>query len=78
AEAGKPEAEAEKPEAGNGTGSAGSGGSGEGVTFLRTIEPGATDRSYGVHVADLAGVPAPVVGRAGEVLRRLREERAIE
>ncbi|WP_181691439.1 DNA mismatch repair protein MutS [Natronomonas sp. LN261] len=60
------------------TGPDGNGGSGEGVTFLRTIEPGATDRSYGVHVADLAGVPAPVVDRAGEVLRRLREERAIE
>ena len=54
------------------------GESDDGVTFLRTIEPGATDRSYGVHVADLAGVPAPVVDRAGDVLRRLREERAIE
>ncbi|MFO7927304.1 MAG: DNA mismatch repair protein MutS [Halobacteriota archaeon] len=53
-------------------------GAGEGVTFLRTIEPGPTDRSYGVHVADLAGVPAPVVDRAGDVLSRLREERAIE
>jgi DNA mismatch repair protein MutS len=53
-------------------------GSSEGVTFLRTIEPGPTDRSYGVHVADLAGVPAPVVDRAGDVLSRLREERAIE
>jgi DNA mismatch repair protein MutS len=53
-------------------------GSGEGVTFLRTIEPGPTDRSYGVHVADLAGVPTPVVDRAGDVLSRLREERAIE
>ncbi len=50
----------------------------DGVTFLRTIEPGPTDRSYGVHVADLAGVPAPVVDRAGDVLHRLREERAIE
>jgi DNA mismatch repair protein MutS len=48
------------------------------VTFLRTVEPGPTDRSYGVHVADLAGVPEPVVDRAGDVLSRLREERAIE
>jgi DNA mismatch repair protein MutS len=48
------------------------------VTFLRTVEEGATDRSYGVHVADLAGVPAPVVSRAAEVLDRLREEKAIE
>jgi DNA mismatch repair protein MutS len=48
------------------------------VTFLRTVEDGPGDRSYGVHVADLAGVPAPVVDRAGEVLDRLREEKAIE
>ncbi|MCH7659719.1 MAG: DNA mismatch repair protein MutS [Euryarchaeota archaeon] len=52
--------------------------SGDGVTFLRTIREGATDRSYGVHVADLAGVPEPVVSRSGEVLDRLREEKAIE
>ncbi len=48
------------------------------VTFLRTVEPGATDRSYGVHVADLAGVPGPVVDRATDVLDRLRDDRAIE
>jgi len=48
------------------------------VTFLRTIEPGATDRSYGVHVAGLAGVPDPVVSRADEVLSRLRADEAIE
>jgi DNA mismatch repair protein MutS len=48
------------------------------VTFLRTVEEGPTDRSYGVHVADLAGVPAPVVTRARDVLDRLRREKAIE
>ncbi len=48
------------------------------VTFLRTVKEGATDRSYGIHVADLAGVPAPVVDRARTVLDRLREEKAIE
>jgi DNA mismatch repair protein MutS len=48
------------------------------VTFLRTVEEGATDRSYGIHVADLAGVPGPVVDRASAVLDRLREEKAIE
>ncbi len=52
--------------------------SGEEVVFLRTIEPGPSDRSYGVHVAELAGVPDPVVGRATEVLDRLREDKAIE
>ena len=48
------------------------------VTFLRTVRDGPTNRSYGVHVADLAGVPDPVVGRADDVLDRLREEKAIE
>ncbi len=48
------------------------------VTFLRTVREGRADRSYGVHVADLAGVPDPVVGRAREVLDRLRREKAIE
>jgi len=48
------------------------------VTFLRTVRDGATDRSYGVHVADLAGVPDPVVDRSREVLDRLREDKAIE
>jgi DNA mismatch repair protein MutS len=52
--------------------------SGEDVTFLRTVREGPTDRSYGVHVADLAGVPEPVVDRSREVLERLREEKAIE
>jgi DNA mismatch repair protein MutS len=54
------------------------GDSGEDVTFLRTVREGPTDRSYGVHVADLAGVPEPVVDRSREVLERLREEKAIE
>ena len=48
------------------------------VTFLRRVRDGPTDRSYGVHVADLAGVPGPVVDRADEVLDRLRAEEAIE
>ncbi|MFB6090765.1 MAG: DNA mismatch repair protein MutS [Halobellus sp.] len=51
---------------------------GDDVTFLRTIEEGPTDRSYGVHVAELAGVPGPVVSRADEVLERLRADEAIE
>jgi DNA mismatch repair protein MutS len=48
------------------------------VTFLRTVREGPTDRSYGIHVADLAGVPEPVVDRSRTVLRKLREEKAIE
>jgi len=44
---------------------------GEDVIFLRKIVPGGADKSYGVHVARLAGVPAPVVARAHEIQARL-------
>jgi DNA mismatch repair protein MutS len=48
------------------------------VTFLRTVREGPADRSYGIHVAELAGVPDPVVSRARDVLRKLREEKAVD
>lgn len=41
------------------------------VVFLHTILPGSTDRSYGIHVGQIAGLPMPVVQRAGEILRQL-------
>src|SRR6185295_11293094 len=41
------------------------------VVFLRKIEPGGSDRSFGIQVARLAGLPASVVTRAQEVLRNL-------
>ena len=41
---------------------------GDRVVFLRRIEPGGTDRSYGIHVARLAGLPAGVIERARTVL----------
>ena len=43
------------------------------VVFLHRIVPGGADRSYGIHVAELAGMPAPVIERAREVLRSLEE-----
>jgi DNA mismatch repair protein MutS len=42
--------------------------SGSGIVFLRKVEPGAADRSYGIEVAKLAGLPEEVVRRAREVL----------
>ncbi|MCU1269292.1 MAG: mismatch repair protein MutS [Acidobacteriaceae bacterium] len=39
-----------------------------GIVFLRTVEPGPADRSYGIEVAKLAGLPDEVVRRAREVL----------
>ena len=46
------------------------------LVFLHEARPGAADRSYGVQVAKLAGVPAAVVSRASEVLDRLEGEKA--
>jgi DNA mismatch repair protein MutS len=41
------------------------------VVFLHKIIPGGADRSYGIHVGQLAGLPRPVVQRAGEILQQL-------
>jgi len=41
------------------------------VVFLHKIVPGGADRSYGIHVAQLAGLPQAVVQRAAEILRQL-------
>jgi len=45
------------------------------VVFLHDVAPGVADRSYGIHVAKLAGLPSTVVARAEEVLRALEEGR---
>ena len=42
--------------------------------FLRRIVPGGADRSYGIHVAQLAGLPRPVIHRAEEILEELEQE----
>jgi DNA mismatch repair protein MutS len=44
---------------------------GDDIVFLRRLEPGGCDRSYGVQVARLAGIPAAVVDRAFDVLHEL-------
>jgi len=41
------------------------------VIFLHKIVPGGADRSYGIHVAQLAGMPKPVIQRASEILKQL-------
>lgn len=45
--------------------------SGGQVVFLHKIVPGGADRSYGIHVAQLAGLPQPVIQRASEILKEL-------
>ena len=49
---------------------------GDKMIFLRKIVPGATDDSYGIEVAKLAGLPAKVVARAREILEQLETEGA--
>ncbi len=44
---------------------------GEDIIFLRKIERGGADKSFGIHVAHLAGIPRPVIMRAHEILARL-------
>ena len=44
------------------------------IVFLHKIVPGRSDRSYGIQVARLAGLPAPVVRRAAEILASLEQD----
>ncbi|MFB6355531.1 MAG: DNA mismatch repair protein MutS [bacterium] len=48
------------------------------IVFLRQVEEGRADRSYGVHVAKLAGLPTPVLERARNILDQLETGRQIE
>jgi DNA mismatch repair protein MutS len=50
---------------------------GDSVVFLHRLEAGGTDRSYGIHVAELAGLPGPVVARAEEVLATLEGDHRV-
>ena len=47
---------------------------GQEVVFLRKIIPGGADRSYGIHVAQMAGLPPEVIRRAGEILATLTDQ----
>ena len=44
------------------------------IVFLHKIKPGRSDRSYGIHVARLAGLPGSVIGRAKEILAALERD----
>jgi DNA mismatch repair protein MutS len=44
------------------------------IVFLHRVRAGVADRSYGIQVAKLAGLPAKVIARAGEVLKRLEKQ----
>jgi DNA mismatch repair protein MutS len=44
------------------------------VIFLHKILPGGADKSYGIHVAQLAGIPASVISRANQLLGQLEQQ----
>jgi DNA mismatch repair protein MutS len=48
------------------------------VRFLHRVVPGGADRSYGIHVAALAGLPSGVIARARQVLGELERQRPLE
>lgn len=50
---------------------------GERIVFLHTLRPGGADRSYGIEVGRLAGLPAPVIARARALLRVLEGEHLV-
>ena len=51
---------------------------GDEVRFLHRVVPGGADRSYGIHVAALAGLPSGVIARARQVLAELERQRPLE
>ncbi|MGH7912648.1 MAG: DNA mismatch repair protein MutS, partial [Candidatus Dormibacteraceae bacterium] len=51
---------------------------GETIRFLHRVVPGGADRSYGIHVAALAGLPGPLIARARQLLQELESERPLE
>jgi len=51
---------------------------GDSVSFLHRVVPGGADRSYGIHVAAVAGLPGGVIARARQVLGELERQRPLE
>jgi DNA mismatch repair protein MutS len=51
---------------------------GDSVRFLHRVVPGGADRSYGIHVAAVAGLPGGVIARARDVLAELERQRPLE
>jgi DNA mismatch repair protein MutS len=51
---------------------------GDSVRFLHRVVPGGADRSYGIHVAAVAGLPAGLIARARQVLGELERQRPLE
>ena len=48
------------------------------VIFLRKLKPGGSEHSFGIHVAQMAGMPPVVVSRAGQIMKRLEKSHSGE
>jgi DNA mismatch repair protein MutS len=48
------------------------------IIFLRKLVPGGSQHSFGIHVAQLAGMPASIVARAGRILEQLERQHITE
>ena len=46
------------------------------VIFLRKLEPGGSEHSFGIHVAEIAGMPRSIVNRANDILKQLEQDNA--
>ena len=51
---------------------------GKSITFLHKVEPGAVDKSYGIHVAHLANMPEEVINRASEILSVYENKKTVK
>lgn len=52
--------------------------SGDTIVFVRKIQPGPCDKSYGIHVAQMAGLPSSIIARAAEILKQLIRHEPIQ
>jgi DNA mismatch repair protein MutS len=47
------------------------------VIFMRKLKPGGSEHSFGIHVAQMAGMPNPIVLRAAEIMSHLEKDKAV-
>jgi DNA mismatch repair protein MutS len=51
---------------------------GDKVIFMRKLKPGGSEHSFGIHVAQMAGMPNPIVLRAAEIMTHLEQDKSVK
>jgi DNA mismatch repair protein MutS len=51
---------------------------GDKVLFMRKLKPGGSEHSFGIHVAQMAGMPNPIVLRAAEIMSHLEQDKSVK